>query len=76
MTRRSILEYVQALRSRYLGASKEGKGKMLEEFTRVIGCHCKQPFVYSIEEISLEGAKSVVVLGNMVPLWLMQVGSR
>jgi len=27
VTRRSILEYGQALRSRYLGASKEGKGK-------------------------------------------------
>ena len=41
MPRRSILEYVQALRSRYLGASKEGKGKMLDEFTKVIGCHRK-----------------------------------
>ena len=41
MTRRSILEYVQALRSRYLGASKEGKGKMLDEFTQVTGLHRK-----------------------------------
>lgn len=41
MTRRSILEYVQALRSRYLGTSKEGKGKMLDEFTQVTGLHRK-----------------------------------
>ena len=41
MTRRSILEYVQALRSRYLRASKEEKGKMLDEFTRVTGLHRK-----------------------------------
>ena len=41
MTRRSILEYVQALRSRYLGASKEGKGKMLDECTQVTGLHRK-----------------------------------
>ncbi|MFC1970416.1 hypothetical protein ACFLV0_00520 [Chloroflexota bacterium] len=41
MTRRSILEYAQALRSRYLGASKEEKGKMLDEFTQVTGLHRK-----------------------------------
>ncbi len=41
MTRRSILEYVEALQSRYLGASREGKGKMLNEFTQVTGLHRK-----------------------------------
>jgi hypothetical protein len=41
VTRRSIMEYVQALRSRYSGASKEGKGKMLDEFTQVTGLHRK-----------------------------------
>jgi hypothetical protein len=41
VTRRSIMEYVQALRSRYSGASKEGKGKMLDEFTEVTGLHRK-----------------------------------
>jgi len=41
VTRHSILEYVQALRNRYLGASKEGKGKMLDEFTQVTGLHRK-----------------------------------
>ena len=41
MTRRSILEYAQALRSRYFGASREEKGKMLDEFTKVVGCYRK-----------------------------------
>ncbi len=41
MTRRSIQEYAQALRSRYFGASKEEKGKMLDEFIQVTGLHRK-----------------------------------
>ncbi len=41
MTRRSILEYAQALRSRYFGATREEKGKMLDEFTLVTGLHRK-----------------------------------
>ena len=41
MTRRSIMEYVQALRSRYVRASREEKGKMLDEFTQVTGLHRK-----------------------------------
>ena len=41
MTRRSILEYAQELRSRYFKASKEAKGKMLDEFTQVTGLHRK-----------------------------------
>ncbi len=41
MTRRSIMEYAQALRSRYFGASREEKGKMLDEFTQVTGLHRK-----------------------------------
>jgi hypothetical protein len=39
--RRSILEYVQALRNRYFRATKEEKGKMLDEFTQVTGLHRK-----------------------------------
>ena len=35
------MEYVQALRSRYLVASREAKGKMLDEFTKVTGLHRK-----------------------------------
>ena len=41
MTRRSIVEYAQALRGRYFGASRKGKGKMLDEFTQVTGLHRK-----------------------------------
>jgi len=41
VTRRSILEYAQELRSRYFKASKEAKGKMLDEFTQVTGLHRK-----------------------------------
>jgi hypothetical protein len=41
VTRRSILEYAQALRSRYYKASKEEKSKMLDEFTKVTGLHRK-----------------------------------
>ena len=39
MTQRSILEYAQALRSRYFWASRTEKGKMLDEFTKVMGLH-------------------------------------
>ena len=41
MTRRSILEYARSLRDRYFRASKEAKGRMLDEFTQVTGLHRK-----------------------------------
>jgi hypothetical protein len=41
MTRTSIREYVEAVRCRYLRASKIEKGKILDEFTQVVGCHRK-----------------------------------
>jgi len=41
MTRGSIREYTEAVRGRYLLASKKEKGKILDEFTKVIGCHRK-----------------------------------
>ena len=41
MTRASILEYTEAVRWRYLRASKKEKGKILDEFTQVTGCHRK-----------------------------------
>lgn len=41
VTRRSIHEYAQELRSRYFKAKKEEKGRMLDEFTRVTGLHRK-----------------------------------
>jgi hypothetical protein len=41
VTRRSIEEYAEAIRGRYLGANKKAKGAMLDEFTRVTGLHRK-----------------------------------
>jgi len=41
MTRSGILEYVEAVRGRYFGASRKEKGKILDEFTKVTGCHRK-----------------------------------
>jgi len=41
MTRGSIREYKEAVRERYLRGSKKEKGKILDEFTRVTGCHRK-----------------------------------
>ena len=41
MTRRSILEYVQAIRARYLRASKVDKGKTLDEFMQATDLHRK-----------------------------------
>jgi len=41
VTRRSILEYAQALRPRYRKVSKEEKSKMLDEFIQVTGFHRK-----------------------------------
>ena len=41
MTRRSILEYAEALKPRYVKASKEEKSKMLDEFIKVTHFHRK-----------------------------------
>ena len=41
MTRASIREYTEAVRWRYLRTSKIEKGKILDEFTQVVGCHRK-----------------------------------
>lgn len=41
MTRLSIMEYAQAIRPRYLRASKEDKGKILDEFAQATGFHRK-----------------------------------
>ncbi|MBL7120310.1 MAG: transposase, partial [Dehalococcoidia bacterium] len=39
MTRGSIQEYTEAVRERYLRASKKGKGAILDEFVNVTGYH-------------------------------------
>ena len=41
MTRKGILEYVEAIRERYRRASKEEKGKILDEFTQTTHLHRK-----------------------------------
>jgi hypothetical protein len=41
MTLNSVKEYVAAIRSRYLKANKEEKGKILDEFVKVTGYHRK-----------------------------------
>jgi len=41
MTRGSIREYIEAVRSRYLRAGKKEKGLILDEFTQVTGYHRK-----------------------------------
>lgn len=41
MTRSSIREYTEAVRWRYLGASKKEKGQILDEFTKVTSYHRK-----------------------------------
>ena len=41
MTRQSIKEYIEAIRGRYRKASKEEKGKILDEFTKVTQLHRK-----------------------------------
>ena len=41
VTRQSVREYLEAIRERYRKASKEEKGKILDEFTKVTGLHRK-----------------------------------
>lgn len=41
MTRKSVREYLEAIRSRYEEATKEEKGKILDEFTKTTGIHRK-----------------------------------
>ncbi len=41
MTRRSIVEYADAIRVRYQEATKKGKARILDEFTAATGLHRK-----------------------------------
>jgi hypothetical protein len=41
VTRRSIGEYAEAIRERYFRSSREEKGRILDEFTKVTGLHRK-----------------------------------
>ena len=41
MSRGSVREYVEAVRGRYRGGDRKGKGRILDEFTEVTGYHRK-----------------------------------
>ena len=41
MTRQSIVEYAEAVRGRYVRASREGKAQILDEFVQATGLHRK-----------------------------------
>ena len=66
MTRGSIGEYTEAIRGRYLLASKKEKGRILDEFTKVIGCHRKAAIRLLRRGNQPRGAKGAGVPGNTV----------
>ena len=71
MTRGGIREYVAAVRGRYVMASKAEKGKILDKFTQVTGCHRKAAMRLLLrKKKSLVSIKSVGILSGMVLLWL------
>lgn len=41
MSRGSVREYTEAIRGRYQGSDRKGKGRILDEFTQVTGYHRK-----------------------------------
>lgn len=55
MTRQSIKEYVKAIRGRYRKASREEKGKILDEFTKVTQLHRKAAIRLLNRELELSG---------------------
>jgi len=57
MTRASIREYVEAVRGRYLRASKAERGKILDEFTQVTGYH-RKAVIRLLHRENQEGVKS------------------
>ena len=57
VTRRSKLEYVEAVRSRYFRASKKMKGLILGEFTATTGLHRKAAIRLLNRRRSPEGNK-------------------
>jgi len=56
MTRASIREYTEAVRWRYLRASRKDKGKILDEFTKVTGYHRKAA-IRLLHRVNKPGAK-------------------
>ena len=41
MTQASIREYTEVMRGRYQRSGKKEKGRIMDEFTQVVGCHRK-----------------------------------
>jgi len=64
MTRGSILEYLQAVRGRYLKAIKADKKKVLDEFVRVTGYHRKSAIRALNRPFPTKGIKSAGVRKN------------
>jgi len=70
MTRGSIREYTEPVQGRYFRASKKERGRILDDFTNVTGYHRKAA-IRLLRHGNLPGQiKSVVVLGNIAPLWV------
>ena len=77
MTRSSIREYTEAVRWRYLRASKEEKGKILDEFIKVTGYHRKATIrlLHRVNQPSTNGKRgrprqySLAVVGALRVAW-------
>ena len=69
MTRRSIIEYAEALRDRYFRALKEEKGRMLDGLQRLLVCMAKRPSGCCIGGAGKDQANGVVGNVNMVQKW-------
>ena len=77
MTRQSIKEYVEAIRGRYLKASKEEKGKILDEFTQVTHLHRKAAIRLLNRVVESSGKKrrgrtrkyDVAVIDSLKTIW-------
>ena len=57
MTRQSIREYARAIRDRYWRTNKEGKTKILDEFTKTTGLHRKACIRLLNKETVSQGSK-------------------
>ncbi len=57
MTRRSIIEYAEAIRERYFRASKKAKTEILNEFVATTGMHRKAVIRCLIGKVDLPGRK-------------------
>ena len=70
MTRASMREYSEAVRWRYLQASKKEKGKILDEFTKVTGYNRKAIIRLLHQVNQLNANRNQGILVSTVQLWL------